>query len=237
MLSFTNLLVVVAIAFAMPLLLGLFPRVQLPSVVLEIVAGIVVGPSVLGIAEVDEAVQVVALLGLAFVLFLAGLEIEFDKLRGQVLRITLLGFALSFAIALVVSLGLSAGGLVDTPLLVAIILCATSLGVLVPVLKDSGEIGSTFGQLIIAAASIADFGAIILLTIAGLMQATSLPFIVAATAIGMELDLIDAAGSAALIGAGLLSVVLFPLGGLLLLRRGADAAREGNDEAAPLMAM
>ena len=44
------------------------------------------------------------------------------------------------------------------------------------------------------------------------MQATSLPFIVAATAIGRELDLIDAAGSAALIGAGLLSVVLFPLG-------------------------
>ena len=77
MLSFTNLLVVVAIAFAAPLLLGLFPRVQLPSVVLEIVAGIVVGPSVLGIVEVDEAVQVVALLGLAFVLFLAGLEIEF----------------------------------------------------------------------------------------------------------------------------------------------------------------
>ena len=165
MLSFTNLLVVTAIAFAAPLLLGLFPRVQLPSVVLEIVAGIVVGPSVLGIAEVDEAVQVVALLGLAFVLFLAGLEIEFEKLRGQVLRITLLGFALSFAIALVVSLGLEAGGLVDTPLLVAIILCATSLGVLVPVLKDSGEISSTFGQLIIAAASIADFGAIILLTI------------------------------------------------------------------------
>ena len=165
MLSFTNLLVVMAIALAAPLLLGLFPRVQLPSVVLEIVAGIVVGPSVLGIVEVDAAVQVVALLGLAFVLFLAGLEIEFEKLRGQVLRIALLGFALSFAIALVVSLGLEVGGLVDTPLLVAIILCATSLGVLVPVLKDSGEISSSFGQLIIAAASIADFGAIILLTI------------------------------------------------------------------------
>ena len=390
MLSFTNLLVVMAIAFAAPLLLGLFPRVKLPSVVLEIVAGIVVGPSVLAIAEVDAAVQVVALLGLAFVLFLAGLEIEFEKLRGQVLRVTLLGFALSFAIAVLVAFGLNAGGLVDTPLLVAIILCATSLGVLVPVLKDSGEISSTFGQLIIAAASIADFGAIILLTIffsgeggtgstllllgalfalaatvlgvvrgaensmriradllrlqdttaqirvraalvllvgfaalaetlgleailgafiagaivsladrdevmthpdfrrkleavgfgffipaffvtsgvrfdldaltasassllmvpifllallatrglpaivyrraldarhtaiAGLMQATSLPFIVAATAIGRELELIDAAGSAALIGAGLLSVVLFPLGGLLLLRRAAD---------------
>src|SRR5215208_1326204 len=120
--AFTNLLLVCAVAFAAPLLLGLFPRVQLPSVVLEIVAGILIGPSVLGLAEVDDAVQVVALLGLAFVLFLAGLEIEFDELRGPVLRLTGLAFVLSFGIALVVSLGLNAGGLVDTPLLVAIIL-------------------------------------------------------------------------------------------------------------------
>jgi Kef-type K+ transport system membrane component KefB len=163
--AFDNLLLVMAVAFAAPLVLGLFPRIQLPSVVVEIVAGIVIGPSVLGLAEVDESVQVVALIGLAFVLFLAGLEIEFEKLRGAVLRLTAAGFALSFAIAVGVSLVLSAGGLVDTPLLVAIILCATSLGVLVPVLKDAGEIGSTFGQLIIAAATIADFGAIILLSL------------------------------------------------------------------------
>jgi Kef-type K+ transport system membrane component KefB len=400
--SFTNLLIVMAVAFTAPLLLGLFPRLLLPSVVLEIVAGIVAGPSVLGWVEVDEAVEVVALLGLAFVLFLAGLEIEFEQLRGRVLRLTLIGFAISFAVALVVSLGLSAVDLVDTPLLVAIILCSTSLGVLVPVLKDSGQLATNFGQLIIAAASIADFGAIILLSIffsgeggtgstllllgalfalaatvfvavkgaersrrlredllrlqdttaqiriraslvllvgfaalaeslglevilgafiagaivslvdrdqamthpefrrkleavgfgffipaffvtsgvrfdldaltastsnllmvpvflaalllargvpaivyrgaldarqtaiAGLMQATSLPFIVAATAIGRELDLIDAAASAAMIGAGLLSVLLFPLGGLLLLRRERVPA---DAEPAPLMAM
>ena len=72
---------------------------RLPSVVLEIVAGIVVGPSLLGIVEVDQTIEVIALIGLGFVLFLAGLEIEFEKLRGQVLRLTALGFALSFAIA------------------------------------------------------------------------------------------------------------------------------------------
>src|SRR5215213_10564660 len=163
--AFTNLLLVCSVAFAAPLLLGLFPRVQLPSVVLEIVAGIVIGPSILGLADVDASVEVIALLGLAFVLFLAGLEIDFDALRGPLLRLAAVAFAVSFAIALGVSLALSAGGLVDTPLLVAIILCATSLGVLVPVLKDAGEIGSTFGQLIIAAATIADFGAVILLSI------------------------------------------------------------------------
>jgi Kef-type K+ transport system membrane component KefB len=62
---------------------------------------------------------------------------------------------------------------------------------------------------------------------AALMQATSLPFIVAATAIGLQLGLIDAAGSAALIGAGLLSVVIFPATALGLLRPApvATAAR------------
>jgi hypothetical protein len=72
--------------------------------------------------------------------------------------------------------------------------------------------------------------------IAGLMQATSLPFIVAGTAIGEELGLIDAAGSAALIGAGLLSVLCFPLAGLVLLRR-EGAAGEPDVEPAPMLAM
>ena len=163
--SFTDLLIVVALAFAAPFVLGLFPGVRLPSVVLEIVAGIVVGPSLLGIVEVDQAIEVIALIGLGFVLFLAGLEIEFEKFRGQVLRLAALGFAISFGIAVLVGLALSSAGLVETPLLIAIILCSTSLGVIVPLLKDSGEISTSFGQLIVAAASIADFGAIILLTL------------------------------------------------------------------------
>ncbi len=45
---------------------------------------------------------------------------------------------------------------------------------------------------------------------AALLQATSLPFIVASTAIGLELGVVDPAGAAALIAAGLLSVVAFP---------------------------
>jgi Kef-type K+ transport system membrane component KefB len=163
--GFDNLLIVVAVAFAAPLLLGLFPSVRLPSVVLEIVAGIVIGPSVLGIVEVDDSVSVISVIGLAFLLFLAGLEIEFDRLRGQVLRLALIGFAASFAIAVFIAILLKATGVIETPLLVAIILCATSLGVLIPVLKDSGEISSTFGQLIVAAGTIADFGAVILLSI------------------------------------------------------------------------
>lgn len=161
----SGLLIVVAVAFAVPFLLGLRPAARVPSVVLEIVAGIVLGPSLLGVVELDQAIEVIALVGLGFVLFLAGIEIDFAMLRGAVLRLALAAFALSAAIAAAVALLLSAAGLVQTPLLVAVVLCATALGVLVPVLKDAGELGSRFGQLVIAAGSVADIGAIVLLSL------------------------------------------------------------------------
>src|SRR5262249_34213320 len=108
---FTNLLLVVAAAFAAPLALGLVPSLKLPSGGRGIVAGLVVGPSVVGWAEVDQAVEVLAPIGLAFPLFLAGLEIEFHKLRGRPLALASLGYGLSFALALVGSLALAAAGL------------------------------------------------------------------------------------------------------------------------------
>ncbi len=162
---FTNLLIVVAIGLLAPLALGFFPRFRLPAIVLEIVLGIVIGPSGLGWVTPDLPVSILALVGLAFLLFLSGLEIDLQRLRGQILKLTALGFVVSFVIAIVVGLGLQAGGFVKSPLFVAIVLVATSLGVIVPVLKDSGNISTSFGQLVIAAASIADFGAIILLSL------------------------------------------------------------------------
>src|ERR687884_242809 len=101
----------------------------------------------------------------ALVGFVVPLVLDLDRLRGRVLRVTGLAFLLSFGIALVVGYGLGALGLIHAPLLVAIILVATSLGIVIPLLKDAGEISSDFGQLTIAGASIADFGAIILLSL------------------------------------------------------------------------
>jgi Kef-type K+ transport system membrane component KefB len=162
---FTNLLIVVAVGLLAPLTLGFFPRFRLPAILLEIVLGIVIGPSGLGWVKPDLPVSILALVGLAFLLFLSGLEIDVQRLRGRILNLTALAFVVSFAIAIVVGLGLNAGGFVKSPLFVAIVLVATSLGVIVPVLKDSNNISSSFGQLVIAAASIADFGAIILLSL------------------------------------------------------------------------
>src|SRR5262245_21953693 len=106
--SFSGLLIVTGVAFGAPFVLGLFPRVRLPAVVVEIVCGIVVGPSVLGWVEVDQTIAVVSTLGLAFLLFLAGLEIDFTRLRGRVLTVSAAGFAVSVGLALVVGLGLQA---------------------------------------------------------------------------------------------------------------------------------
>src|SRR5919199_1063732 len=163
--GFTNVAAVSAVAFGSPLFLGFFPRLRVPAVVLELVLGIVLGPAVLGWVELDTPVQVMNLIGLAFLLLIAGLEIDFDRLRGAILELTGIGFAISFGIALVVGFGLHAGGLVKSPLLVAIMLSATSLAVVIPVLKDTGNVGTMFGQLTIAGTSIADVLTVVLLSL------------------------------------------------------------------------
>ena len=124
-----------------------------------------IGPSGLGWVKPDAPVSILALVGLAFLLFLSGLEIDAERLRGRIVKLTALGFAVSFAIAILIGIALHAGGFVKSPLFVAIVLVATSLGVIFPVLKDSGNIDSSLGELVIAAASIADFGSIILLSL------------------------------------------------------------------------
>jgi Kef-type K+ transport system membrane component KefB len=75
-LNFDNLVAVLAVAAAVPLILAAVPRVPVPGPVLEIVAGIVLGPAVLGLVKPDQAVRLVSTIGLAFLLFLAGLEID-----------------------------------------------------------------------------------------------------------------------------------------------------------------
>src|SRR5215471_10057902 len=163
--SFTNLLVVAAVAVLAPLVVGYFPRLRIPAVVLEIIGGIIIGPSGFGWVRVDLPVQILALFGLAFLLFLAGLEIDVHQLRGRLLRFAILGYLVSLVLAYGAGASFTAAGWVSQPLLVAIILSATALGLVVPVLKDAGQVHSQVGQTALAAASVADFTAIVLLSL------------------------------------------------------------------------
>src|ERR1700759_1125170 len=163
--SFTNLLVVAAVAVLAPATVGFAPRVRIPAVVLEIIGGIIIGPSGFSWVRVDLPVQILALLGLAFLLFLAGLEIDVQQLRGRLLRFAVLGYLVTLVLGYGAGASFAAVGWVSEPLLLAITLSATSLGLVVPVLKDAGQVHSEVGQTALAAASIADFAAIVLLSL------------------------------------------------------------------------
>lgn len=163
--SFGSLAVVMAVAFLAPLALGLVPRLRVPAVVIEIGLGILVGPDVLGWAELDEPVRILSLVGLAFLLFLAGLELDLDQLRGRLLRVAGAGFLVSVVLAVAAGVVLDATGLVRSPLLAAVILTSTSLGLVIPILKEGGHDRSRLGQLVLAGSSIGDFAAVILLSL------------------------------------------------------------------------
>ena len=163
--SFGNLFAVCLAGALAPLLLGFAPRLRLPAVVLEIVIGIVLGPSVLGWVEVDLPVQILSLIGLAFLLFLSGLEIDPRRLHGRLLRVALLGYLVTLALGFPSGSGADAAGWVSSPVLLVIALSATSLGLVVPVLKDAGRADGEVGQTTIVAATVADFSAIVLLSL------------------------------------------------------------------------
>lgn len=163
--SFLGLFIVTVVAFLAPFLLGLSPLRLLPSVVLEIIAGIIIGPSVLHWVKVDLPIQILSSIGLAFLLFLAGLEVELQRLRGRLMINVGLGFLFSFVLALLVGYGLFISGQVKSPLFIAIVLVSTALGIIVPLLKDADEISTDFGQLIVVGAMVAEFGSIILLSL------------------------------------------------------------------------
>src|SRR5262245_31231723 len=164
-LSLMNLLIVAAVGFGVPFTLGFVPGVRLPPVALEILAGIVIGPAVLGWVTIDEPLRIFSLVGLAFLLLIAWLEMDFDRLRGRPLALALLGYGMAFGIPPAPRYTPQRRRPVNSPLLIPIALCATGLGIIIPILKDAGEIESRFGQLVVAAASVAEVGPIVLLSL------------------------------------------------------------------------
>jgi Kef-type K+ transport system membrane component KefB len=172
--GFDNLFVVALVALLAPLAVAALPALRVPAVVVEIIAGVVLGPDVLGVVDADLAVQVLAVIGLAFLLFTVGLELDVRTLRGAALRLAAAGYAISLLLGTGAGLVATAAGWVSSPLLVAIALSATSLGLVVPVLKDSGHTHSATARLTVAAATLADVAAILLLTLLFSEEAPSL---------------------------------------------------------------
>jgi Kef-type K+ transport system membrane component KefB len=164
-LSFNSLLIIAGISVLVPVVLGLLPRLPVPGAVLMVIGGIVVGPSVLGWARIDAPVEVLSDLGLGMLLFLAGLEIDVERLRSPLSRLAGLAFGFSAGLGLLSGFLFWLGGAGTRPILLAIILMSTSAGLLLPLLKDAGEAATEFGQLIMTAAAVAELVPILLLSL------------------------------------------------------------------------
>jgi Kef-type K+ transport system membrane component KefB len=136
-----------------------------PVVVVELTLGVIVGPQVLDLAQVNAFTEFFADLGLGMLFFFAGYEIDIARIRGEPLRLALLGWAMSLAIAYTLGGALAAAGVVVSLVYVGSAIATTAIGTLLPVLSDTGEMRTRFGTYLLAAGAVGEFGPILLLTL------------------------------------------------------------------------
>ncbi len=160
-----SLLLILLVAAVAPLFNELPIRLRLPLVVLELLLGIAVGPHGLDLVGAEGAIPTLSALGLSFLFFLAGLELDFSTLRGRPLQLGFAGWVLSILLALALAWALATGGFVENPLLIAVAVSATAIGALLPILRDAGDLDTAFGRLVLGAGAIGEFGPIILFSL------------------------------------------------------------------------
>jgi Kef-type K+ transport system membrane component KefB len=140
-------------------------RVVLPTVVVEIVLGIVIGREALDIAEVDAYIEFLANIGLVFLFFFAGLEVVEKRVPRRELARGTGGWAISIGIGLVVGALLREGGLDAEGWLLGVALATTALGALVPILSDAGLLASPLGTAVLGTGVAGEFWPIVVISV------------------------------------------------------------------------
>jgi len=178
--SFVPLLIVVGMAFLVPIVLTRLRRIFVPIIVGEILAGILVGQSGLDLVDKNVVLEILSTLGFIYLMFLSGLEINFSgllqahsdsdeprwhRIVSSHLFLAVASFLLAVFLSLLVSIVLARFDLVKSPWIMALILSTTSLGVVVPVLKQEGFTADHYGQLMMACSLVADFASIFLISV------------------------------------------------------------------------
>ena len=129
--------------------------VIVPVVVVELMFGVVLGPQVLGL-HVDQFIGFFSDLGLGLLFFFAGYEIDLRRIRGAPLRLALLGWMMSLALAYAIGGVLAAAGIVLSLLYTGSSLSTTAIGTLIPILSDTGELRTRFGTYLLAAGAVGE---------------------------------------------------------------------------------
>jgi Kef-type K+ transport system membrane component KefB len=162
----TSLLVIVtAAALAGLIVMLLSPRLTIPVVVVELLLGIIIGPQVLDLAQVDPTTDFLGNLGLGMLFFFAGYEIDFDRIKGRPLELAAVGWAISLALAYGIGGALAAAGIILSFLYTGSAMATTAIGTLIPILSDAGEMRTSFGTYLLGAGAIGEFGPILLVTL------------------------------------------------------------------------
>jgi Kef-type K+ transport system membrane component KefB len=161
--SFFAIVLVAAIAATMVAVVpkGMAP----PVVVLELILGIVIGPQILDLAHPSAFIEFFSNLGLGMLFYFAGYEIDFERIKGAPLKLGALGWALSICLAYGIGGALAAAGVVVSFLYTGSALATTAIGTLIPILKDSGGLKTSFGTYLLAAGGAGEFGPILLVTL------------------------------------------------------------------------
>ena len=181
--EFFSLVIVVVAAFLTPIIVNRLNVTFLPVVVAEILMGIIIGNSFLGLVHKDEMLNILSTLGFIFLMFLSGLEIDFSAFKKDTrkrqgidkneknlpshLQLALTVFSLIMVLSIILAFAFKWLGFVDDVLLMVIIISTISLGVVVPTLKEMNIMRTTIGQFILLVAVLADLFTMILLTIYG----------------------------------------------------------------------
>jgi Kef-type K+ transport system membrane component KefB len=163
--SFVSLMWIALCAVIAPLLAGLVPRRLVPEVVILLVAGVLIGPFGLGLATTDDAIGILRELGLGMLFLLAGYEIEVSELTGRSGRRALLAWVLCLAVALTVVFVIGLSGTIHAEVAVAIALCSTALGTLLPILKDGGLLGTRIGKAVLNHGAYGELGPVIAMAV------------------------------------------------------------------------
>ena len=165
--AFVSLLCIVAVALLAPLLSWGVPRRMLPETVLLILGGVVIGPSVLGIAHIGRDIGFLRELGVAFLFLMAGYEIDVNELRGTGGRHAMIawGGSLVLAFATVAAVGVTGGPLSANGIAIAIAMTSTAIGTILPILRERDLLPTAVGAAILNHGAVGEVGPIILMAL------------------------------------------------------------------------
>jgi Kef-type K+ transport system membrane component KefB/Trk K+ transport system NAD-binding subunit len=176
--AFFSLVLITTLAAVVPALSARFRQFYIPVVIGEIFVGILIGKSGFNLIEPSPILEFLSEFGFVFLMFISGLEIDLSVLssaNGRTGRtafwktpifLAFTAFLLTLAGAFAAAWQLEQMGLVENLVIMGLILSTTSLGIVVPILKERDMAGTSYGQLVLLAALIADFLTLVLLGMA-----------------------------------------------------------------------